>query len=101
VLSTAPDLATARTIARTLVEKRVAACVNVLPGATSIYRWKGALEEASEVLLVIKSTGPRLAELERELLAAHPYETPELVAIDPAHVERNYARWLLDETSPG
>jgi periplasmic divalent cation tolerance protein len=97
-LMTAPDLETARRIARALVESKVCACVNLLPGATSIYRWKGAVEEASEVLLVAKTTESRVAELESALSKAHPYEVPELVVLTAAHVEAKYLAWLVDET---
>lgn len=95
---TAPDLDTARRIARILVESKVCACVNVLPGATSIYSWKGAIEEASEVLLIAKTIRTRVAELERALAKAHPYEVPELVVVGAAHVESKYLAWLVDET---
>jgi periplasmic divalent cation tolerance protein len=99
VMSTAPDLDTAKRIARALVERRLVACVNVLGGATSVYRWKGAVEEAQEVLLVIKTSAARIAELEHALAELHPYEVPELVALEPAHVEAKYLRWLLGESA--
>lgn len=100
VLVTAPDLATARALARGLVERRLAACVNLVPGLESVYRWRGALESASEVLLVVKTAAARLAELERFLDEEHPYELPELVALAPEHVSAAYAGWLLGEVAP-
>ena len=98
VLTTAPDATTAKVLARDLVERRLAACVNLLPGVTSIYRWEGAVEEAGEVLLVIKTRRGRLAELEAELVELHPYDVPEFVALEPAHVEARYRAWLEGET---
>jgi periplasmic divalent cation tolerance protein len=99
VLTTAPDVETARGLAHGLVERRFAACVNVLPGATSVYRWEGAVQEEAEVLLVIKTRAARLAEVEELLAEHHPYDVPELVALEPAHVERAYLDWLLQETA--
>ena len=101
VLTTAPDRPTGERIARALVERSLAACVNLVPGLRSIYRWKGAIEEADEVLLVVKTTAARAAELERALAELHPYEVPELVAIEPARVEAKYLAWLVAETAPG
>jgi periplasmic divalent cation tolerance protein len=101
VLTTAPDVATARGLARALVEERLAACCNLLEGATSVYRWQGALAEEREVLLVIKTCAERLAELERALLARHPYAVPELVALAPEHVEPRYAAWLSEACGAG
>lgn len=99
VLVTAPDADVARKIARALVDRRLAACASLVPGLTSVYRWQGAVEEASEVLLVIKTVRARLGELERELRALHPFEVPELVVLDPAHVGARYLDWLIAETS--
>lgn len=98
VLATAPDLATARRLAHEVVERRLAACVNVLEVAASVYRWKGAVEEAREALCVVKTSVARLAELERAWLAAHPYEVPEWVVLAPEQVEARYLAWLVDET---
>jgi periplasmic divalent cation tolerance protein len=94
VLSTAPDRDTAHALARRLVEERLAACVNVVPGIASVYRWQGAVEEADEVLLVVKTTERALPALERALGQHHPYDTPECVAPTPAHVEHRYRAWL-------
>lgn len=99
VLATAPDRATAERIARELVGRRLAACVNLVPGIASIYRWHGAVEEASEVLLIAKTTAERLEEFERALVELHPYEVPELVALAPEHVAAPYCAWLFEETS--
>jgi periplasmic divalent cation tolerance protein len=99
VLITAPDLETARRLARELVQARAAACANIVPGLTSIYRWQGAVQEDAEVLLVVKSRAEELAELERIVARIHPYEVPEIVALEPAAVERRYLDWWLEQTT--
>ena len=96
---TAPDLEVGRRLARRLVEERLAACVNLLPGLVSIYRWQGAVEEDSEVLLVVKTRASKLAAVEALLEREHPYDCPECVALEPARVEARYLAWLLAETS--
>ena len=99
VLVTAPGRDVALDLARALVRERLVACVNVVPGVTSVYQWEGAVEESEEVLLVVKTTAGRLAELERRVIELHPYDVPEFVALAPEHVEPRYARWLSDESS--
>ena len=89
----------ASTLARTLVEEGLAACVNVLPAMRSIYRWKGAIEEAREQQLLIKTSPAAVAALKTRLLELHPYETPELLVLD-ADGSRDYLRWLEESTSP-
>lgn len=97
-LTTAPDEAVARRLAAALVERRLAACVSLVPHLTSIYRWQGRVEEATEVLLLVKTVDERTAELERVLHELHPYDTPELVVLEAAHVAPRYLSWLTDET---
>lgn len=87
----------ARAFARDLVERRLAACVNLVP-AGSVYRWKGKVESAREVLCLIKTTSGALARLERAVRSAHPYECFEFVVLEPARVERHYLAWLVAET---
>ena len=99
VLVTAPDRDVALDLARALVQERLVACVNVVPGVTSVYRWEGAVEESAEVLMVAKTTTERLAELERRVVELHPYDVPEFLALAPEHVESRYARWLSEESS--
>jgi len=99
VLTTAPDRETAERLARALVERSLAACANLLPGARSIYRWQGAIEESDEVLLVLKTTAGRLRELEQALGELHPYEVPEFVVLEPSHVGAKYLAWLVRESS--
>lgn len=87
----------ARGFARRLVERRLAACVNLVPLA-SLYRWRGKIEGAREVLLIVKTTAARLRALERCVRDEHPYECPEFVVLAPEHVAPAYARWLDAET---
>lgn len=89
----------ARAFARRLVERRLAACVNLVPLA-SVYRWRGKVERAREVLLVVKTASRRVRELERCVLHEHPYECPEFVVLEPAHVASGYLLWLVEETQP-
>jgi periplasmic divalent cation tolerance protein len=100
VLCTFPDAASARQIGTALVEKQLAACVNLIPAVESVYRWQGRLETAAEVLAVIKTSAAAFPDLKRELAKLHPYEIPEIIAIEPAAVTENYASWLLGSLSP-
>lgn len=95
---TAPDLSVGKRIAQALVERRLAACVNLVPGATSIYTWDGRVEEASEVMLVAKTAADRIASLEGALAELHPYDVPEFVVLDALHVEAKYRAWLVGVT---
>jgi periplasmic divalent cation tolerance protein len=99
VFTTAPDAEVAGRIARALVDARAAACVQVLPGLTSTYRWEGRVEQATEVLILAKTTRARLPDLERELRAVHPYAVPECVAVSAAHVAAPYRAWVQSETA--
>lgn len=96
VTTTHPNAAAARALARQLVEDGHAACVQVLPGLTSIYRWDGEIEEASEVLLLIKTTAEAYEALETALTARHPYDVPEVLAFDATAGFPPYLRWLTD-----
>ena len=96
VLTTVATEDDAQRIARALVERRLAACVNVLPGVRSIYRWQDAVQDDRELLLVVKTSSDRQAALTAALGELHPYEVPEIVALDAAFVAPAYARWLLD-----
>lgn len=96
--STCPDEGTARRIASRLVDERLAACVNIVPDITSIYRWQGAVETASECLLIIKTRGELMADLERRLQELHPYDVPELVTVAVESGSPAYLRWVVEET---
>jgi periplasmic divalent cation tolerance protein len=100
VLSTCETWDDARRIARHLVEARLAACVNIVPQATSIYRWRGGIEEATELLLLIKSSRPLVEALKKELARIHPYEVPELVAVAIVDGSDSYLAWLDGELQP-
>ena len=93
-LSTLPSEEKAAALARTLVEEGLAACVNVLPIARSIYKWKGALVEEPEVLCLIKTRRDRLEALRARLVSLHPYEVPELLALDVAAGHAPYLAWI-------
>ncbi|MCX7152793.1 MAG: divalent-cation tolerance protein CutA [Proteobacteria bacterium] len=92
--------ARAEILAAALVEQSVAACVNVLPPAQSVYRWKGCVESASEVPLLIKTTAERYPILEEAILAGHPYELPEIVAVPVEYGLPAYLDWVAAETRP-
>jgi periplasmic divalent cation tolerance protein len=102
VLTNLPDHAAAEALAKTLVEQRLAACVNILAACTSVYRWQGTLETASEVPLLIKTTQDRYAALEAAVRAAHPYQLPELIALPIKQGLPDYLAWITAETrAPG
>ena len=97
VLVTCPTLALARKIARTVVQKRLAACVNIVRSPVeSFYTWKGKLESAREHLLLIKTTTTRLPYLEREVKRLHTYEVPEFIALSLMEGSAEYLSWLGD-----
>lgn len=97
VISNLPDRATAETLAAALVERRLAACVNILAPCRSVYRWQGALEQADEVPLLIKTTRARYAELEAAVRELHPYELPEIIALPLAAGLPAYLDWVGTE----
>jgi periplasmic divalent cation tolerance protein len=92
--STVAKAEDAERIASELVERRLAACVNIVPGLVSVYRWKGAVERDTEVLLVMKTRGERLEALRQALVDLHPYEVPELVALPIVGGHPPYLAWL-------
>ena len=98
---TCPDAASATRIAEALVESRLAACVNQVPGLRSVYRWEGAIERADEVLLVIKTTGNRLEALTARIHELHPYELPEVIAFEVAGGLSAYLDWVAEQTRDG
>ncbi|MCA0184766.1 MAG: divalent-cation tolerance protein CutA [Proteobacteria bacterium] len=99
VLTNLPDADSAGRVARLLIERRLAACVNVLAPCTSVYRWQGALETASELPLLIKTTRAAYPALQATLREAHPYELPEIVAIPVQEGLPDYLAWVAAETA--
>ena len=87
-------------VARALVESRVAACVNILPGVRSIYRWRGQVEEADEWTLMIKTRRELFEDLVRELRRVHSYEVPEVIALPIVAGAADYLEWIAAETAP-
>jgi periplasmic divalent cation tolerance protein len=100
VLTNLPDSESAFNLARDLVRRRLAACVNVLAPATSFYRWEGREEQATEIPVVIKSVTDRYPELERAIREIHPYALPEIIALPVSHGLANYLGWVADECKP-
>lgn len=98
VMTSAPDIDTAQKIARALVERRLAACVNILAPCQSIYNWQGAVEDSNEVPMMIKTTAARYGALEAAITAIHPYEVPEIVALPLSHGLPEYLNWVVAET---
>jgi len=94
VLVTAPDLKTARALARAALTAKLVACANLVPKVESHYWWQGKLEASAEVLIVFKTTRARLAALEQLVVAQHPYDTPEFIALPLAEGNAKYLAWL-------
>ena len=99
VFCACPDEASAARIATALVEEHLAACVNRMPGITSTYRWKGAIHNDGEVLLLIKSARDRFEALRDRIVALHPYELPEVIAVDIASGHAPYLDWIAAQTA--
>ena len=99
LMCTCPDASTATTIAQTLVNERLAACVNRLPGLVSTYRWEGAIEETQEHLLLIKTTAEAVEALSARLQALHPYQVPEIIALDIDRGLPAYLAWIADNVA--
>lgn len=94
VLVTCPTKTSARRIAKRLLGERLAACVNVISGVESLFRWQGQVEQAREWLLLIKTAAPRVKRLTQAVLAAHPYEVPEIIALPITSGHPPYLRWI-------
>jgi len=100
VYVTAPDMAEAESLARLAVERRLAACANILPGMRSLYWWRGKLEQAQEVVLVFKTTESLVPALTQALMSAHSYDCPCVVALPIAAGNPDFLRWIETETAP-
>ncbi|MBS0229540.1 MAG: divalent-cation tolerance protein CutA [Proteobacteria bacterium] len=95
-LTTCPDAASAERIAAALVEEHLAACVTIVPGLRSVYRWQGAIERADEHLLLIKTTADAYPALQARLQTLHPHELPELLAVEAVDGLPAYLQWVAD-----
>ena len=100
VITNLPDRAAAERLADVLIEKRAAACVNILAPCRSVYRWKDAVQHDEEHPVLIKTTRERYAALEAAIREAHPYELPEIIAVPIEHGLPAYLAWVAAETSP-
>ena len=100
VLTTFPADGDAEKLAATLVEERLAACVNILPPMRSIYRWQGNMEKADERQLLIKTTRRRLRDVKKRLKELHPYDVPEVLGVFIDASDRDYLSWLAESTRP-
>lgn len=98
VFCTFPDPEAAAAVTRTLVGEKLVACGTILPGARSIYAWEGKMEDTTETLVLFKTSGPVYAKLEKRLLKLHPYDTPEIVALESGAASKAYAAWVADAT---
>jgi periplasmic divalent cation tolerance protein len=100
VLTTLPANADVRAFGTVLVEGRVAACVNVLPEMTSIYRWEGKVEQEPERQVVIKTTAARLPDLRERVRSLHPYDVPEFIVLPIIDGSEAYLKWVRESTAP-
>jgi periplasmic divalent cation tolerance protein len=98
VYCTCPDQATAEHIAETVVDERLAACVNLVPGLISIYRWQGQIQRDAEWLLIIKTYSTVYSLLEARLCELHPYKIPEIIALPIQAGSADYLDWMVDST---
>ena len=94
VLVTAPDVKTARKLARAALEARLIACANLIPRIESHYQWQGKIESGAEVLLLLKTTTANLAALEKLIVAKHPYDTPEFLVLPISRGNKRYSDWV-------
>lgn len=96
VFMTAANVDEARRIAKELVERRLAGCVQILPEIESVYRWNGEVQRDPEILILAKTTAAQFDDLERAVREMHSYDTPEIVAVPMAHVSEPYRAWLIE-----
>lgn len=99
VLVTAPDAETAERLGRTVVEERLAACANLLPGVVSLFRWEGQMQREAEVLVILKTTRERLDALRARIVELHPYDVPEILALGVESGHDPYLEWVRAEAS--
>lgn len=95
VLSTFPDLETARKVATSLVERQLAACANLIPNVESIFHWDGEVQQSGEILVIFKTTLAGRSDMIAALTAIHPYEVPEVISLPVEHVAEAYRQWVI------
>ena len=100
VLTTVPDTESGATLCRALLAERLIACGTVLPGARSIYRWEGRVEDEAEAFVVLKTARSRIADLMRTIRGLHPYDVPEILVLEVEAADEAYAEWVVRETGP-
>ncbi len=100
VYTTYPSLVEAEKAGSALVEARLAACVNILPGMISVYRWQGTIERGEEVVMIIKTRASLADAVRTSVRATHPYDTPSIVVLPVESVDERYFAWILAETRP-
>ncbi|MFQ5470346.1 MAG: divalent-cation tolerance protein CutA [Gammaproteobacteria bacterium] len=98
IITTCPDTESAQIIANLLIEKRIAACVNIIPGVQSVFHWQGQVEQSNELMLLIKSTAENYEVLEKTITSAHPYELPEVIKVS-IEGSTNYLSWIIEQAS--
>lgn len=101
VLSTFPDRETALRIGNTLVEEQLVACASLVPGVESIYRWQGKIETSAEILVIFKTVAERYHQVEARIRQLHPYDVPEILAIDPKSGLPEYLQWVVENSQGG
>jgi len=99
LITTVADAATGERVAHALVEEQLAACVSVLPAMTSVYRWKGAVERATEHQVIVKTTAGRVADIQTRFAALHPYELPEFLVVPVSDGSAPYLDWVRNGTT--
>ncbi|NVJ60630.1 MAG: divalent-cation tolerance protein CutA [Gammaproteobacteria bacterium] len=100
ILTTAPNPDSAKQLAEQLLERQLVACVNIIDGITSMYRWKDAIEQETESQLIMKTTKEQLTEIESLLSEIHPYDVPELISLPIQSTGNDYGHWLLNSVKP-
>lgn len=100
IYSTYPDIATAKKAIHSLLERRLVACANIIPGMQSIYRWQGKIEEANEIIVIFKTQNQLFETCKSEIKKEHPYQVPCILEIEIKQGDRDYLNWLKEETDP-
>ena len=100
ILCTFPDAESARQIGTLLIEKQLAACVNLIPAVESIYCWKGKTESSTEIMAIFKTQASAWTDFKHALDELHPYDVPEIISIEPNDIAETYADWVIDNSGP-